>query len=108
MSANFYQRGEALDYTNSTSATIEANTIVAYGSRVGVVGCDILPGEVGSLHVEGVFEMPLADTTAVDAGTDVYWNGTGITATASNNTKAGFAVQAAVAGDETILVKINA
>ena len=57
-SAVFWQRGEALDYLNSGSTTIEANTIVTYGSRIGVIGCDIAPGEVGSLHVAGVFRMP--------------------------------------------------
>jgi len=106
--AAFWQKGESLDYVNGTSDIIEANTIMVYGSRIGVIGTDIKPGELGSIHVVGVFEMPLSDSTAVDAGTEVYWDGNGITATAGSNTKAGFAAQAAEAGSDTILVSINA
>lgn len=107
-SAAFWQRGEALDYLNSGSTTIEANTIVLYGSRIGVIGCDIAPGEVGSLHVAGVFRMPKTGTSAIAAGTDVYWDGDGITNASSGNTKAGFAAQAAEASATEILVSINA
>ena len=107
-SAVFWQRGEALDYLNSGSTTIEANTIVLYGSRIGVIGCDIAPGEVGSLHVAGVFRMPKTGTSAIAAGTDVYWDGDGITNASSGNTKAGFAAQAAEASATEILVGINA
>ena len=107
-SAVFWQRGEALDYLNSGSTTIEATTIVLYGSRIGVIGCDIAPGEVGSLHVAGVFRMPKTGTSAIAAGTDVYWDGDGITNASSGNTKAGFAAQAAEASATEILVSINA
>ena len=107
-SAVFWQRGEALDYLNSGSTTIEANTIVLYGSRIGVIGCDTAPGEVGSLHVAGVFRMPKTGTSAIAAGTDVYWDGDGITNASSGNTKAGFAAQAAEASATEILVSINA
>ena len=55
--AEYWQRGETLDYKNTGTATIEANTVVIFGNRIGVAGTDILPGEVGSLHVTGVFEM---------------------------------------------------
>ena len=89
-SAAFWQRGESLDYKNTGSTTIEANTIVAYGSRIGVIGCEIAPGEVGSLHVTGVFKMPKTGTSAIAAA------------------KAGFAAQAAEASDTEILVSINA
>ena len=107
-SAAFWQRGEALDYKNTGSATIEANTIVTYGSRIGVIGCDIAPGEIGSLHVAGVFRMPKTGTSAIAAGTDVYWDGDGITSSSSGNTNAGFAAQAAEASATEILVRINA
>jgi len=107
--AAFWQKGESLDYTNSTNATIEANTIMVYGSRIGVIGTDIKPGELGSIHVTGVFEMPLSDASGVTAGAEVYWDGSGITATSgADTTKAGFAAQAAAAGAEKVLVSINA
>lgn len=110
MSKAFYsQKGESLDYANTTDAVIEANSIVAIGARIGVVGGDIKPSETGAVHVEGVYEMPLADADAVDAGTEVYWNGEAITATSGAKTiAAGYAVASTTAGDSKILVKINA
>jgi len=109
-SAAFWQRGESLDYKNTGNTKIDANTIVLYGKRLGVVGCDIAPGEVGSLHVTGVFKLPKASSTAITAGAEVYWDATNsvITTTSTNNTLVGFAAQAAAADDETVLVSINA
>ena len=105
--AAFWQRGEALDYTNTGTKTIEANTIISFGGHIGIAGTDILPGEVGSLHVTGVFEMPKTASGAIDMGTDVYFDGNGITDTEGDGTViAGYAVQAAAAGDAVIFVKI--
>ena len=106
--ANFWQRGEALDYINSTENKIAANTIVKIGDRLGVTGCDIAPGAVGSLHVCGVFEMPKTGTSAIAMGQNVYWDGSGITDAAENNTKAGYAAAAAAADATKIMVQIGA
>lgn len=105
--AVFYQAGESLDYTNSGDSTIEANSVVAFGQRVGVAGCDILPGETGSLHMTGVFYLPVAE--AVSAGALLYWDATGgkVTATSTGNIPAGFAAAACSADDTLVLVKIN-
>ena len=111
--ATYWQRGEAIDYTNGTGSKIEANEIVVLGSHVGVAGSDIAAGETGALHVFGVFELPKKASEAISAGVDVYWNGTGITASADDGgnpatpyAKAGYAIQAAVADDTTIKVKL--
>ena len=39
--AAFWQRGEALDYTNTGTKTIEANTIISFGGHIGIAGTDI-------------------------------------------------------------------
>lgn len=113
--ANFWQRGEALDYINSTENKIAANTIVKIGDRLGVTGCDIAPGAVGSLHVCGVFEMPKTGTSAIAMGQNVYWDGSGITDAADDGgnpatayTKAGYAAAAAAADATKIMVQIGA
>ena len=49
--AAFWQRGESLDYKNTGDTKIDANTILLYGSRLAVVGCDIAPGETGSMRL---------------------------------------------------------
>lgn len=114
--AAFWQRGETLDYRNDTDTKIEANTVISFGSHIGVAGTDILPGELGSLHVTGVFEIDKTAAGAIEMGTDVYFDGTGITDTADNGktddtkksyTPAGYAAQAATASDTVILVKLG-
>ena len=118
-SASYLQRGETLDYKNNGDSKIDANTIIVYGARIGVTGCEILPGAVGTLHVAGVFELPKKDNTAINAGVDVYWNpdstAPGVTASADDGettptayVKVGYAAYAAAASDTTILVKVNA
>ena len=108
--ATYVQRGESLDYTNATDETIPHNTVVAIGTRIGVTGCEIPPGQVGSLHVVGAFRIAKTGSAAIDMGQTVYFDGTGITGTASGDTAiaAGYAAAPATASDTEILVKINA
>ena len=101
--ANYWQRGETIDFLNDTNAKIEANTVVLLGKRIGIAGTDIPAKEVGTLHITGVYKFPKAASQAVTAGALVYWD-----KTESSNTLAGFAVEAAGADDATVTVKINA
>lgn len=105
--AAYWQRGESLDYLNETTAVIEANTVIALSGRIGVAGTSINPGEKGSLHVTGVYEIAKTGTEAIAMGATVYFDGNGITNTASSNTLAGYAAQAAAASDTVILVKLQ-
>lgn len=105
--AAYWQRGESLDYLNETTAVIEANTVIALSGRIGVVGTSINPGEKGSLHVTGVYEITKTGTDAIAMGATVYFDGTGITNVSTDNTVAGYAAQAAAASDAVILVKLQ-
>ena len=107
--AEYWQRGESLDYTNAGSAAIEAGDVIVLGTKIGIAGCDIAVGAVGSVHVEGVYKFPKA-TGAITIGAAVYWDATNenITTTSTSNTLAGYAAAAAVSADTTVLVKINA
>lgn len=69
--AAYWQRGEAIDYMNTTEEMIWAGTVIAFGGHVGVAATDIPPGEMGALHVEGVFEFPKGEE-AIGPGMDVY------------------------------------
>lgn len=113
-SATYYQRGESLDYTNSTASKIVANTVIELKGRIGVTGTDINPGETGSLHVCGVFKIAKTGTSKIDMGQTVYFDGTGITDAADDggNPKtdyapAGYAVAEAAAAATEILVKLQ-
>lgn len=113
--AEFWQRGESLDYTNTTDAVIPNNTIVQIGTRIGVTGTVIPPGKVGSLHVGGVWEIEKTGTDAISMGQTVYFDGTGITGAADDGAaspsayvEAGYAAADAAADATTIFVKLRA
>lgn len=114
--ATYWQRGESLDYKNTGSATISANTIVELSERIGIAGTDIKVGAIGDLHMCGVFEIEKTGAAAIDMGATVYFDGTGITGSADNGesgsdkvvyTKAGYAANAAAAADASIYVSIG-
>ena len=113
MTAKYWQKGEVLDY--KASAAVRNGEVVRLGTRIGVAGEDIAAGEIGHLHVVGVFEMERA-TGAMTMGAAVYYDETNknITTVAStgaspnvvNNIPAGYAAAPAASGDETVLVKL--
>lgn len=107
MKATYWQNGETIDYVNNTTDIIQANTVVVFGQKVGVIGATISPGEKGVLHTVGVFKMNKNSDEVVAAGTNVYFTGEIITATATGNTLAGYTVQEAKAGVTDILVKLQ-
>lgn len=113
--AEYWQRGEVIDYVNNTAARIEANQIVTFGKRIGVAGTSIEIGETGSLHVFGVFEMPKSSANEIAEGTDVYFDGEGITEAADNGQTsdakvsyacAGYATETAAADATAVKVKL--
>ena len=87
--ASYWQRGETLDYKNTGSSTIEANTVVELTGRVGIAGTDIAPGAEGDLHVCGVFEFDKTGTNEIAFGQPVYFDKTGITDAANNGETSG-------------------
>lgn len=116
MKAAYWQRGESLDYVNSTTTKIEAGDVIMLGNRIGVAGTDIEPGALGSVHVTGVYEFNKKDTTELTVGMTVYLAADGITASASegsgdnvvNHVQAGFVAAASPAKSTKVHVKINA
>lgn len=116
--ATYWQRGEALDFANSSGSKIDADTIVVLtdgaAGRIGVIGADIPNGETGSVHVTGVFELPKSSSNALTQGEDVFWDGTGITEDSNDGggtpvyyPKAGYVAIDAAAAATTVLVKIG-
>ncbi len=108
VTAEYVQRGETLDYRNTTDSAIPCDTVVVVGGRIGVTGGEIKPGELGSLHMVGVFKLPKTGTDAIEMGTAVYFDGAGITATAAEGTTtpAGYATAPSEASDKFVLVKL--
>lgn len=109
MKATYWQPGAKIDYSNGTDAKIEANTVVALGNRIGIVGTDIEPGALGSVITEGVFILEkTAKSEEIELGAIVYFDGTGATATAGESTiPAGWAIKASSATDPDVYVKLE-
>ena len=107
MKAEYWERGETLDYTNTGSTTIEANSIIDLKTRIAVAGTSIVPKSVGSIHLTGVYRIKKKDSDAIDFAAPVYYTTDGITATAGSNTPAGYAAEQSAAGAEYILVKLQ-
>ena len=108
VTAEYVQRGETLDYKNATDTAIPCDTVVVVGGRIGITGGEIKPGELGSLHMVGVYRLPKTGTDAIEMGTAVYFDGAGVTATAAEGTTtpAGYAAAQSEAIDKFVLVKL--
>ncbi|MDE6260418.1 MAG: DUF2190 family protein [Oscillospiraceae bacterium] len=107
VTAEYVQRGETLDYRNTTDAAIPCDTVITVGNRIGVTGGEIKPGELGALHMVGVFRIPKSGNDAIQMGAAVSFDGSGITATASEGaTPAGYAATPSEASDKYVLVKL--
>ncbi len=70
-----------MDYT--PAADVIAGEVVVLGELVGVAKLDIKAGDLGALHVTGVFDFPKAAGagSAIPAGSKVYWDATAEVAT---------------------------
>lgn len=107
MKAVYVYKGESLDYKNGTSKTIEAGQIVVFGTRLGVAGTTILPGETGSIHMVGVFRISKKANEALEEGAAVYYSETGITGTAAaGDHEVGYVACTAAVADTDVLVKL--
>lgn len=97
-----HQRGDVLDYVNTTEAKIPAMTVLQIGDVFGVVAGDIEPGQLGAAYVEGVFRMPKA-AGEIAQGAKLAFAEDGVAA----GDGLGYAFAPAAADDELVAVKIN-
>ena len=101
--------GIIMDY--ETTAAVTAGVPVIVGTVVGVPNKTFAANPAGNLvalECENVHEFD-KDAAAIGQGVKVYLTSAGIiTTTATDNTLAGVAWNAAVAADTKVFVKINA
>jgi len=108
--AQQYAPGGALRYTNGTGSTIASGSIIALpGGKLAIALADIPDGESGTIAVHGAYKLPKLSTDAVTLGAKLYWDSTNqrLTLTASGNTEAGFAYEAAAAGVTEVACTLN-
>lgn len=106
MKATYYQRGETLDYIPEED--MEAGAVVPLGTRIGIAAAPTPAGELGHIHVTGVFILEKASTEEIKMGATVYYDAAAdsVTAAEGSNIPAGYAAADAAAADATVLVKL--
>ena len=111
MAVKFVQTGHSIDYT--PDADVASGAVVVQGDLVGVAKLDIKANVLGALAVDGVFDFPKAtgESTAITAGTILYWDEADGEAKADDETGAnkliGKAVKAAGDDDATVRVRLS-
>lgn len=109
MAQNHIQKGDVLNFVNSTESTILSGAPVVVGTLVGVALSDIPDGAAGSVAIKEVWTLPKLAGNAIAQGALVYLTpGGSITPTESGNTLAGKAFKAAGSADTEINVLLNA
>ena len=103
----YWRRGEAIDYVNTSTDVINAMDVVDLKGRIGIAGRPIAPGEMGTVHVIGVFEFSKPNGTAFALGDGVSVDPATGEAVTSGGVPAGWAIEPAAAGAESVKVKIG-
>jgi predicted RecA/RadA family phage recombinase len=115
MQATFVQEGRSVDYT--PGGDVAAGQVVILAALVGIAKLAIAAGKLGSLAVEGVFDVVQAAVVFAVGGA-VYWDadgdpvggtpGTGAaTTSATGNTFMGFSLQITAATDSTVRLALR-
>ena len=106
-SADFVQEGAAVDYTPTED--LVAGSVVVQGELVGFTKHDIRANTLGSIAVEGVFDVVKDPAVLISAGAKVYWDATNSQAvtTATGNKLIGKTVEAVGAGVASVRVRLS-
>lgn len=106
--AVFVQEACAIDYT--PTADVPSGMVVVQGDLIGVARMPIAANTLGSLAVEGAFDVAKATGggTALAVGAIVYWDDTAnvATTTAAGNKLLGKVIRAAADADTTVRVRL--
>lgn len=107
MKGIYVQRGETIDYKNSTVTAIATNDVVALTNRIGVAATDIPVGAIGAVHVSGVFDLVAETVNAFTVGQTVYLSGETVVADNTGGIVAGFVVETKATNSAVARVKIG-
>lgn len=102
---NFVAKGETIAVVTPAGGYTSGQPVVV-GDTVGVSSGKYAEDDTAIINMCGVYELPKVASGAIAVGKKVYLlaDGTAITATATSNTFAGYAYEAAADGATTINV----
>ncbi len=105
----YVQKGERIDYTNSTDSAIGYKDILPLVTRIAIALEDIAVGATGTLGVTGIVELAAENTVAFDVGDQLYWDSTNgrLTKTSSGNIPAGWNTEPKTSSGAVARVKIG-
>lgn len=110
MLATFIQNGHAVDHIPAIDLPI--GSVVVLGSMLGIAHHAIPAGSLGSLAVEGVWDLPISATLVLPAWAPVWWNPS--TQTLTNDpalfpgcVRAGVLTRAVTGNEPTARILIN-
>jgi predicted RecA/RadA family phage recombinase len=106
MLARFIHEGKAIDFFPDTN--IPAGSVIVQGSLIGVTKLDIPAGQLGAVHVVGVYDI-VKSNVAIPLGSKVYWDAAAKQAVlnSTGNSLLGVAVAAAVTEDALVRVRLG-
>jgi len=104
---NYIQEGKIMQRT--LTADVLSGGVVLLPSGVGIAEVDGLTGASISVHVEGVFEVAKEAPLVINQGDKLYWDAVAskFTKTATGNTPAGIAFEAAIEAATVVLLKLD-
>ena len=103
--ASYVSQGDILDHTPSSA--VAAGEVVVIGAIIGVAPRPIAANALGTLAVEGVFEMPVATGATGAQGSAINWYAVSGVAHASTGVVAGKLAKPRLVGDTTVHVNVN-
>ena len=103
--ASYVSGDDMLDYTPSSA--VAAGEVVVLGSLVAVAPRPIAANAMGSVAIEGVWEMPCATGATGAQGSAINWYATSGVAHASTGVAAGKLAKARAAADTSVHVVLN-
>ena len=103
--ASYVSGDDLLDYTPGSA--VAAGEVVVLGSLVAVAPRPIAANALGSVAIEGVWEMPVATGATGAQGSAINWYATSGVAHASTGVAAGKLAKARAAADTSVHVVLN-
>ena len=104
--ADYIHSGDVIDFT-PTSA-VAAGSVVVQGTQVGITKVAVPANTLGTLHVQGVFDINCASGTTFSAGALLYWNaGTSLITTTNTDVLIGRAAVAKTSGQLKARVRVG-
>lgn len=104
--AVFVQKGDNIDYINTTGAEIGYMDVVPLGSRIGVALEPIAIGATGTVSTTGVYSIAADSTAAFLTGDALYWSG-GKAVKTAGGVAVGWAIADKAQAGAVVTVKIG-